>query len=108
MDFSCFLRRFFSCATVLAMLAFLPHGAALAEDPAAPASSEDPSVVDNIERDAEEVGNKVGELGDSVGNTAGGIADSVATEAEKAYEWSKQKGSEAYVWSKKQIHDLTQ
>lgn len=107
MDVSRFLRSFFSCATILVMLVFLQAGAALAESSDTSATGEEPNVINNIERDAERVGDKAGELGDSIGKTADGVAESVATQAEKAYEWTKQKGSDAYDWSKKQLHDLT-
>lgn len=93
-------------ATAILLMAPL----ARADDPSSDStkSGSSGSVITDIQSDAERVGEKATELGESAADAADETAESAADTAKKAYEWSKQQGEEAYEWSKKKIQEITQ
>lgn len=101
------LRLFrFTVAAAIALMASLAQAEEAA--PEATKNTSSGSVVTDIQADAERVGEKATELGESAADAADGVADTATDRAKKAYEWTKKQGEDAYEWSKKKIQEITQ
>ncbi|NIA70829.1 hypothetical protein HBA54_19700 [Pelagibius litoralis] len=105
-----FRSRFVKATCVAAGIAVLSAAPAWADDPSAESSEAKPAggLVEQVQEDAEKLGDKAAEVGESTGEAAEETADSVAEGAEDAFSWTKRQAKDAYEWSKKQVEKVTQ